>query len=714
MTHVTPSDMLLIARGLVARGLSVFPLDHPDDTWVTDPDQIGKTPAVRWKPYQETRPTDAELVEWFSNGKKRNVGIVTGAISDLVIVDGDSEQGLAWMHDHLPPTPMRTKTAKGEHWGYAHPGVSVKNKVRIQTGDPAIKVDVRADGGFVVAPGSLHKTGVVYTPVGTWPQERTLPTFETAWLESEIPDATRPEALPRSIPRGQQHMTLFREGCRLRRLGWERAEIADALWSVHRHRSEGPNVERERQDVEKIAVDICERYTPAVDTFPLTEAGDAELFAMVYAEQVRYDHRRGRWLILDDHSGIWLPDHTGSITPLALDAVRMRQTIATKITDSDRRQKALSWTSKGESRARLTNLLALAQDLAPISDVGDQWDAVPHLLGTPDGVVDLSTGELRRALPDERITMHTSASYDPDASSDLWARTLRQIFPDGGERTWLQTALGYSITGLMNQDKWFLPNGEKGRNGKGTILGAVASALGDYAMEIDAGTFDKRQHTPYNLAQVPGKRFVHCSEAGSTTTLHHERLKQLTGGDKVRAADKYERAFEFRPVCKLWFTCNDRPKVTDESAAFWARVIVVLFQQTFLGREDTSIRDALRQDPVHQRAVLRWLVEGASRFYQQIGLGTLPPAFEEATKEFRRENERLADFIDECCVVDKDAETQASELWARYETYAMTKKVRHPLGSKTFYQSIAKHFERTEQQGTRRYVGVKLRTEDKS
>ncbi|MGB2714174.1 MAG: bifunctional DNA primase/polymerase, partial [Vicinamibacterales bacterium] len=497
-------DMLLIARGLVARGISVFPLDHPDDTWVTDPDQIGKTPAIKWKRYQETRPTDADLVEWFSNGRKRNAAMVTGAISNLVIVDGDSASALAWMREHLPSTPMKTRTAKGEHWGYAHPGVLVPNKVRIRTGDPAIKIDVRGDGGYVVAPGGLHNTGVEYTPVGRWPQERELPTFDPAWLESEVADEAPPSPkLPPSIPHGQRHDTLWREGCRLRRRGYTEAEIADTLWSLHKNRSEGPDgmpaSDVPRENINKIAADICDRYTPTVDTFPLTEAGDAELFTLIYAEHARQDHRRDRWLILDDRSGIWSPDRTGHITTLALDAVRMRQTIATQITDSDKRQKALAWTSKGESRARLTNLLVLAQDLAPIADAGSQWDTIPHLLGTPDGVVDLRTSELRRALPDERITMQTSATYDPEATSELWTRALTEIFPNDAERTWLQTALGYSTTGQMNLDKWFLPNGEKGRNGKGTILGAVAAALGDYAMEIDAGTFDKRQHTPYNL-----------------------------------------------------------------------------------------------------------------------------------------------------------------------------------------------------------------------
>jgi predicted P-loop ATPase len=269
--------MLTVARGLVRRGFSVIPLDHPDDTWVTDPDSVGKTPAAKWERYQETRPTDADLVEWFGNGRKRNAAIVTGAISNIVIVDGDSDQGLAWMRARLPPTPYRIQTAKGEHWGYAHPGVPVKNKVRLQTGDPAIKIDIRGDGGYVVAPGSLHAKGVAYTPVGGWPQESTLPTFDTAWLEPDVPLAVQ-KTLPPTIRRGAQHDTLFHEGCRLRQRGYAEAEIADALWSLHQHRSEGSDVKHERQDIEKIAHSICEQYAPGQTSFvtytkPASRAG---------------------------------------------------------------------------------------------------------------------------------------------------------------------------------------------------------------------------------------------------------------------------------------------------------------------------------------------------------------------------------------------------------------------------------------------------------
>ncbi len=250
--------MLAIARDLVARGVSVIPIDHPDDTRVTDPQRVGKTPVIEWKRYQSTRPVDAELVDWFGTGRRRNVAIVTGTISNLVMVDGDSDEGLAWMRAHLPRTPMRTQTKKGEHWAYRHPGARVPNKVRIRTGDPAIKIDVRGDGGYVVGPGSLHVSGVTYACLGDWPPISELPVFDPLWLEPEETSLPTPKTLPASIPHGKRHDTLFREGCRLRQRGYAEAEIADALWSLHTHRSEGPDVPREH--IDQIAASICGQY----------------------------------------------------------------------------------------------------------------------------------------------------------------------------------------------------------------------------------------------------------------------------------------------------------------------------------------------------------------------------------------------------------------------------------------------------------------------
>jgi putative DNA primase/helicase len=306
--------------------------------------------------------------------------------------------------------------------------------------------------------------------------------------------------------------------------------------------------------------------------------------------------------------------------------------------------------------------------------------------------------------------MRTSVEYDPEATSLLWEKTLAAVFPDATERTYLQTALGYSTTGEMNLDKWFLPNGPTGRNGKGTILGAVAAALAEYAIELDAATFDRRkERPPYNLAKLPGKRFAHCAEAGDSTTLHHDRIKQVSGGDKVRAGDKFQRDFEFHPVSKLWFTCNTRPKVYDETAAFWARVVVLPFAQSFAGREDPSIRDDLRQKPEHQRAILCWLVEGARRYYSQNGLGTMPPAFTKATAEFQLENKTLAEFYEECCDISTDVEEKAGVLWKAYKWWSEQALMKHPLGSKTFYHKVASQFEKVSRNDGVWYQGLALK-----
>ena len=140
--------MLSVALWLVhERGLSVIPLDHPGDTTQTDPARIGKAPVSGWKLFQTARPTDDNLRSWFGNGRRCNMGIVCGPV---IAVDLDSAEAITWADAHLSPTQMATKTAKGEHRFFRNPGdAEIRNRVRLRTGDPAIKIDLRE--------GRLHR-----------------------------------------------------------------------------------------------------------------------------------------------------------------------------------------------------------------------------------------------------------------------------------------------------------------------------------------------------------------------------------------------------------------------------------------------------------------------------------------------------------------------------------------------------------------------------
>jgi RecA-family ATPase len=115
-----------------------------------------KKPLVKWERFQTELASEEEIKSWFLRFPNANVGIVTGAVSGLVVVDVE-KGGLT---DDLPPTVMSKTGGGGFHYYYRRPDVAVKNGVRI--GNKEDLRDIRGDGGYVVAPPSLHASGEHY------------------------------------------------------------------------------------------------------------------------------------------------------------------------------------------------------------------------------------------------------------------------------------------------------------------------------------------------------------------------------------------------------------------------------------------------------------------------------------------------------------------------------------------------------------------------
>ena len=108
-------QMLAAARRLAGLGLAVH--------WLRGPKSGGKAPlAKEWQRAPYSAP--AQVDEGWRSGCNLGVhtGLVAGAPRSVVVVDLDSPAALAWAQEHLPATPWRTLTRKGEHWYYLHPG----------------------------------------------------------------------------------------------------------------------------------------------------------------------------------------------------------------------------------------------------------------------------------------------------------------------------------------------------------------------------------------------------------------------------------------------------------------------------------------------------------------------------------------------------------------------------------------------------------------
>jgi P4 family phage/plasmid primase-like protien len=189
----------------------------------------GKKPCVEWKPYQTQRVTPEEIKEWMrgrfptKNGKNtwkaenHNFALLTGAIPwsgdnpGIVVIDSDDEEAEALVQRHCPSTPAIQRTGSGGlHRVYRRPPVEeaayIANRQKTIIDGRQYDLDVRADGGYIMAPGSVHpKTGKLYREETPWTLEllEQCPVYDPSWLPCErASTAKRPRssaAMPREI-----------------------------------------------------------------------------------------------------------------------------------------------------------------------------------------------------------------------------------------------------------------------------------------------------------------------------------------------------------------------------------------------------------------------------------------------------------------------------------------------------------------------------------
>ena len=120
-----------------------------------------KRPLIKWEEFQKRRATRPEIISWWSTNPDANVGIVTGSISNIAVVDIDTDEGREAILEYIPDsviTPTLTTPKGGSHLYFRYPdGLEVRNNARLIPG-----CDFRGEGGYVVAPPSKNGNGNSY------------------------------------------------------------------------------------------------------------------------------------------------------------------------------------------------------------------------------------------------------------------------------------------------------------------------------------------------------------------------------------------------------------------------------------------------------------------------------------------------------------------------------------------------------------------------
>jgi len=429
----------------------------------------GKRPLInQWKPYQTKLPSSETMRRWKDELKPQMWGIVTGESSGVVIVDADDASAMAILEKEGLKPHVRTPRG-GAHYYFQHPGHHVINKAGVLP-----KLDIRGDGGFCNVIGKNRVTGGEYII-------EIMPTRDNIYPWSKMPirileamnvEKTRPiEAPGAPIPEGQRNSELTRIAGIMRSAGMTQSEMLTALLEVNKNRGQPPLGEGE---VYRIAESVS-RYKPK-DNERFTDTGNAEMLAHLYGDQLRYDHRRKRWLVWGHHH--WKPDRDGKVSRLAIDAARVRFALASNVQSESLKKKMAGWAIGSENRIRIEACITIAQKIEPFADIGLDWDTNRMLLGAENGIIDLKTGVLRKGRPEDKITMTTGLNFDPDAKCPRWVQFIEEVFDDAELRDWILRALGYSITGDTTEQVVFMGHG-RGGNGKSRFRNAVFTAMGD-------------------------------------------------------------------------------------------------------------------------------------------------------------------------------------------------------------------------------------------
>ncbi len=305
----------------------------------------------------------------------------------------------------------------------------------------------------------------------------------------------------------------------------------------------------------------------------------------------------------------------------------------------------------------------------------DDLDSDPWLLNAQNGIIDLRTGAL---LPHDRTALCSrivAVDYDPDAKSDLFDSYLRDITrvraadetvrEDPDLAAFIRRAVGYSLVGEATERAFFFLYGQPG-TGKSTFIELIGHTLGTYAETAASTTWLKQTTVGGNrgdLVRLAGARFVCSSEFQAGAKFDEALLKEVSGGDKLTAAAKYEAEVSFKPRFALWLAANDAPKVRDGDEGLWVRLRRIPLDVPF-DCEDKTMRDRLRPTEV-LRAVLAWSVRGCLEWQQQR-LGTCE-AVRQSGEAYRREMSSFESFLDERCEFGPDFKIESNQLRHAYE-----------------------------------------------
>ena len=487
---------------------------------------------------------------------------------------------------------------------------------------------------------------------------------------------------------------LFKHSATLLRNGFTPMEVKTILFQINQYAFAEPLSDDEMQKITR--KDALENYierSTAEDDFGYqlkpkaqNDTGMADLFVQEYGAEIRFSKAMGwlvwngkQWEVSELKAKQRYIEFVKKVLETAKRAVKDAYANMGEgaMEDGDKKagkdneqlvKEALAYykfANKMNDYSKIVAVMHCAESQLEIAV--SELDSNPFELNTPKGIIDLKTGIAYAHRAEALCTKVTKVSPSTDGM-ELWENCLNSATQNNAEfKEYLQYIAGGMVIGKVYAESMFIAYGD-GANGNSTVFNTIHEVLGDYAGKIPAESLTTRaKNAKVDLAEMLGKRFVLASETEEGQRLSTSMLKQIASVDEISAEKKYHDPFTFAPTHSIVLYTNHLPRVGSMDKGTWRRLIVLPFNAVIKNPQRDYAETLIRQA---SGAVLQWAIEGAKKFI--AGGYQMPPCavVDEANKEYRKANDWLRSFLEECCIIGEIEKITGGVLYKAYRAWA--------------------------------------------
>ena len=332
---------------------------------------------------------------------------------------------------------------------------------------------------------------------------------------------------------------------------------------------------------------------------------------------------------------------------------------------------------------RKFNTARMSRDLYSLCKTDMRWhrdiqrfDSKNDKIAVKNGVVDLRTGELLEHSPEYGFTKRVEIDYDPSLKSPRMLSFMKSVFPgDKDMLRFMYKWLGYCMSGETKEQCFSIFFGY-GSNGKSSLIKIMTGILGDYCGRVDsslvviqkAGGNELSAKMLSEIAQLAGCRFIHTTEISEFGRLNSRLLKDAAEGAPLPAKMFRQDPFQMKMVGKWNLQTNHQANISAGDKGIWRRVRQIDFDQEFKIGEQGTIQEIDKWVLEEKQAVFTDLVRAATLYYRE---GLRPPEKVIAsTEEYAHQEDWLARFLEDCCVIGKGLNTSRTRVYSAFKDWA--------------------------------------------